>query len=131
MGYGYPAGTREIKWVARRNIPLQMFNYRFIAYMKIVTSLICTVIIAQFLYAGEKHTASLPVKGMHCQSCVSMIKKTVRKVDGVQYVSVNLDSGIVVVEYDSTEALPNAVRAIRRMGYKVTDADSVMRNEHK
>ncbi len=73
----------------------------------------------------------LKIKGMYCQSCVSMIKKTVRTVDGVQNVTVDLDSGIVVLEYDSSQSLSKAVKAITRMGYKVVDLDSLTQKENK
>jgi copper chaperone CopZ len=96
-----------------------------------------TVVFLAFLFltqsslTQEKQKASIPVKGMHCASCVSMIKKTVRKVPGVENVSVNLDSAKVELEYNSAQALPEAIKAITRMGYKVEDSDSTAQEEIK
>ena len=93
--------------------------------------LLAIVLFTHTLHAGGKLKATIPVKGMHCKSCVSMIKKTVRKVDGVKDVTVNLDSGKVDVEYSTAQSLSEAVKAITRMGYKVVDPDSVAQTESK
>lgn len=68
----------------------------------------------------------LNVDGMHCQSCVSMIRKTVRKIPGVESVAVDLDKGLVEVRGDTTVARRAVIaEAIERMGYDVTEPDSV------
>jgi copper chaperone CopZ len=80
-------------------------------------------------FADEPLRTSIPVKGMHCSSCVSMIKKAVLRVAGVESVAVNLDSGLVVVEYDSSQSLSDVINAITRMGYKIIDADFLRGSE--
>ena len=75
--------------------------------------------------------ASIPVRGMHCQSCVSMIKKTVRKVSGIESVAVNLDSAKVDIGYSTAQSISEAVKAITRMGYKVVDPDSSFKQKAK
>jgi len=68
---------------------------------------------------------TLKVDGMHCQSCVSMIKKTVKKVPGVETVSIDLESGLVQVEGDSAAFREKTIaEAIERMGYDVVSPDS-------
>ena len=68
----------------------------------------------------------LNVNGMHCQSCVSMIRKTVRKVPGVESVSVDLDKGMVEVKGDSAGVRREMIsEAIERMGYDVVPRDSL------
>ena len=99
--------------------------------MKLSVVLVAIVLFLHTLHGGEKLRASIPVKGMHCQSCVSMIKKSVRKIDGVDNVTVNLDSGKVGIEYSTTQSLSEAVKAITRMGYKAVDPDSVPQTESK
>ena len=75
--------------------------------------------------AGEKEKAVLKVKGIHCASCVSMIKKSVKKVNGVEEASVSLATGEVTVLFDpAKKPLENVVKAINKMGYKVVDEDS-------
>ena len=73
----------------------------------------------------EPEKVTLKVEGMHCQSCVSMIKKTVKKVPGVETVSIDLASGLVQVEGDSAVYREKTIaEAIEKMGYDVVSADS-------
>src|SRR3990172_4318748 len=75
--------------------------------------------------AGEREKTVLKVKGMHCASCVSMIKKSVKKVDGVEEASVSLATGEVTILFDpAKKPLENIVKAVTKMGYKVVDDDS-------
>lgn len=97
--------------------------------MKSVFRALLVILFLQIVYADEPQKTPIHVKGMHCTSCVSMIKKAVRKVNGVENVTVDLDSGLVVVEYDSVQSLSDAIKAITRMGYKVIDADSLRESE--
>ena len=99
--------------------------------MKLSVVLVATVLFLHIHRGGEKLKASIPVRGMHCQSCVSMIKKTVRKVSGIESVAVNLDSAKVDIGYSTAQSLSEAVQAITRMGYKVVDPDSVAQTESK
>ena len=79
---------------------------------------------------GEKEKLKLSVQGMHCASCVSMVKKAVRKISGIESVSVNLQSGTVDVSCDSASSRrSNVVEAIERMGYTVVPSDSMNRTK--
>jgi Cu+-exporting ATPase len=74
---------------------------------------------------GDLDKTVLKVKGIHCPSCVSMIKKTVKKVNGVEEASVSLETGEVTVLFDpAKKPIENVVRAINKMGYKVIGDDS-------
>jgi|SRR5712692_1787528 len=99
--------------------------------MKKIIIFLAIFLLAQFSLGGEKQKATIPVKGMHCSSCVSMVKKTVRKVQGMESVSVNLDSAKVDIEYTSDHGLSDAIEAISRMGYKVVNPDSVAKTGEK
>jgi len=83
------------------------------------------LLIALTVTAGEKDKKVLKVKGMHCSSCASMIRKTVRKIDGVEEAQVSMETGQVTVLFDSTKRpLKDVVTAINKMGYKVAENDS-------
>lgn len=88
-------------------------------------SLILAILGTSALLGGERERAVLKVKGMHCASCVSMIKKTVKKVDGVEETSVSLAAGEVTVLFDAAKKpMENVIKAVNKMGYKVIDDDS-------
>jgi copper ion binding protein len=79
-----------------------------------------------FAFAGpgdDPQSLRLKVDGMHCQSCVSMIKKTVKKIPGVQSVSIELEKGSLEVTGDSLAARQSQIEeAIEKMGYEVSAA---------
>ena len=88
-------------------------------------SLILGILGTSLVLAGEREKTVLKVKGMHCASCVSMIKKSVKKVDGVEEASVSLATGEVTILFDpAKKPLENIVKAVTKMGYKVVDDDS-------
>jgi P-type Cu+ transporter len=60
------------------------------------------------------------VTGMTCASCVRRIEKALKKVDGVQDVSVNLATEKAHVVYEPTIATPDQMRAtVEKAGYTV------------
>ena len=90
--------------------------------------LLCTVIfflVHPQALPSDNGSLKLNVEGMHCQSCVSMIKKTVRKVPGVESVTVDLEKGVVEVVGDSLQAREARIaETIEKMGYDVLSNDS-------
>ena len=92
-------------------------------------SLLSLLLFALSLSPGasdDQDHLTLSVDGMHCQSCVSMVRKTVRKIPGVESVSVDLDKGLVEVTGDSLLARRRVIaESIERMGYDVTEGDTV------
>ena len=48
-------------------------------------------------------TLSLPVEGMTCASCVARVEKTLKKVDGVANVSVNLATEKATIHFDPSK----------------------------
>lgn len=64
-------------------------------------------------------TAELKVRGMHCNHCVEKIKRFVGEVSGVSKVEVDLDSGIVAVDFDSLATLEAIKEAILDSGFEV------------
>jgi len=78
------------------------------------------------LEQGEAHT-SIDVPTAQCQSCVSTIKKAVKKVDGVNSVDVNLKDKFTHVHFQEEKtSVEKLEKAIAKAGY---DANDVERNE--
>jgi copper chaperone len=66
----------------------------------------------------EKMT--LNVEGMGCDHCVKAISEALSELSGLTNVSVNLDSGTVFFEFDSSQTpLEKIKEAITEAGYTV------------
>ena len=61
----------------------------------------------------------IQVKGMSCQHCVMSVKKALGKIEGIQSIEVNLETG--EVRFQNTKgAAPEKIRdAISEAGYEV------------
>lgn len=65
-------------------------------------------------------TEIFPVKGMSCASCAARVDKTLRSVDGVAEVSVNLANNTVRLSYDTSMCNPETMRlAVERVGFEL------------
>lgn len=65
----------------------------------------------------ERKRLEFNIKGMHCSSCVSVIEKSLKKIEGVKEANVNLatESGIVICE---TEVPSKKIKdTLRKVGY--------------
>ena len=61
----------------------------------------------------------IPIEGMTCTSCVAHITKTVRKVEGVETVKVDLGSESAIVGFDAARTSLTAIgEAIVEAGYE-------------
>lgn len=61
-----------------------------------------------------------PVQGMHCAVCASNIEKTLRRLDGIQEVSVDLFSNTVTVAYDPSIVTPSAMAdSLARLSFEL------------
>src|SRR3989344_4373641 len=47
------------------------------------------------------------VKGMHCASCASIIERTVKKIDGVEEISVNNGTENAKISFDESKTSPD------------------------
>ena len=64
---------------------------------------------------------TIKVGGMSCEHCVKAVTDAVGALDGVAGVSVGLDSGSAVVDYDPGVTAPGRIRAaIEEEGYVAT-----------
>ena len=64
-------------------------------------------------------TSTFTVVGMTCGHCVGSVKEGVAKIDGVNAVDVDLDSGLVTVEADTEIADDAFAAAVNEAGYEV------------
>ncbi len=62
-------------------------------------------------------SASIPVEGMTCASCVSRVEKAIRAVPGVTEASVNLATEHADVRFDASAKPADIVKAIENAGY--------------
>ncbi|MBV7518232.1 heavy metal translocating P-type ATPase [Ensifer sp. ENS12] len=62
-------------------------------------------------------SASIPVEGMTCASCVSRVERAIRAVPGVTEASVNLATERADVRFDASTKSADIVKAIENAGY--------------
>jgi Cd2+/Zn2+-exporting ATPase len=75
--------------------------------------------------AGAAARCELRVGGMDCASCAATVERALRQVDGVREVDVDVVGGRVRVSYaGGSLARGDLAGAIRRVGYRVEDADA-------
>ena len=64
-------------------------------------------------------TATLPIEGMSCGSCVSNVKQTLKGLDGISTVAVSLEQRTATVAYDPKKVKPEQIQAaVNAKGYK-------------
>jgi Cu2+-exporting ATPase/Cu+-exporting ATPase len=64
------------------------------------------------------------IKGMHCASCVSLIEKTLKKVEGVFSVSVNFGTEKAKIKYDETKTNHEQLsKKIEPLGYSLISTE--------
>lgn len=69
---------------------------------------------------ANKTEKTLKVVGMHCNSCVSAVELALTDVEGVDSVTVDLDTGNVDVKYDPDKVNDEALmEAVEEAGFKV------------
>ena len=67
-------------------------------------------------------TINLHVSGMTCGNCVKHVDRAIRAVPGVQHVHVDLNSGVVLVEGDSSTTSASIMAALNEEGYPATES---------
>lgn len=70
------------------------------------------------------------VKGMHCASCASIIERTIKKIDGVEDISVNYGNESAKITFDASKVNPEYLsQKIEPFGYSlVLPASNVILN---
>jgi len=70
---------------------------------------------------GRKVITEFKVSGMHCNSCISLIKMSVQELEGITDVFGEQEKGFVRVSYgDSSVSVKDILKKIEKEGYKVT-----------
>lgn len=60
------------------------------------------------------------IKGMHCASCASIIERTVKKIDGVENISVNNGTENAKISFDESKTNPNQFnKKLEPLGYSL------------
>jgi copper chaperone len=65
----------------------------------------------------ERTMGSIKIKGMSCQHCVGSVKEALEKIEGIENVVVDLDSG--VAKFDGITVPENLENAITAIGFEV------------
>ena len=64
---------------------------------------------------------------MHCASCASIIEKTLKKTDGVEFVEVNYGNESSRIAFDSAKTnLDSLSKKIEPLGYSITKSELAM-----
>lgn len=72
------------------------------------------------------------VKGMSCNSCVTHVKGTMDKVNGVTQCDVNLKEGMSVIKYDPSKTDKKKIEeALKSTGYGIAELEKKERKEPK
>ena len=64
------------------------------------------------------NTSLIKVEGMHCPLCTTAVKKAIKQLDGVENVSVRLNTKEVTVIYDEKVKIQNILTAIKTTSYE-------------
>lgn len=59
------------------------------------------------------------ISGMHCASCASNIERSLKKVKGIQNITVNPVANKAFIEVDEKVSEDDIIAAISKVGYKV------------
>lgn len=78
-----------------------------------------------------KTQQTLPIVGMHCASCAKLIERSVSKVPGVLFCSVNYGSESAVINTNGKVTEKVLAKAIESAGYKAILSDSVVTKEQE
>lgn len=69
----------------------------------------------------NSQTITLKVKDMHCPSCPRLIQQDLEEKPGVVAVNANLETSLVVVEFDQNSISNNElINTIKESGYTAT-----------
>ena len=81
--------------------------------MKILLSIfaLCSVVFAS-------NVSLIKVEGMHCPLCTTAVKKAIKDLDGIEKVSVRLNTKEVTVTYNEKTNLEDILKAIKTTSYE-------------
>ena len=72
-----------------------------------------------------EHHITLPVTGMHCENCATLIKRNLKKMEGILSADVSIATEQAAVTFNADSVSEDAiVDKIRSLGFDVVDADA-------
>lgn len=72
-----------------------------------------------------EHHITLPVTGMHCENCATLIKRNLKKMEGILSADVSIATEQAAVSFNADSVSEDAiVDKIRSLGFDVVDADA-------
>ena len=72
-----------------------------------------------------EHHITLPVTGMHCENCATLIKRNLKKMEGILSADVSIATEQAAVTFNADSVSEDAiVDKIRALGFDVVDADA-------
>jgi Cu+-exporting ATPase len=80
------------------------------------------------MHSNRKKKADLKISGMTCATCVTTIEKSMRHLDGIIDVKVNLGNETASVEYDDSKVkVADLEKAIKEAGYGVLNEQTTLK----
>ena len=86
--------------------------------MRSTIIILLLIVFIMGLFAAEQSKSIITVTGMKDKSCVEKVTKVLKSIDGVENVSVNLESGLVTIEHSNAIEVVSLNSAITKAGYK-------------
>ena len=80
-----------------------------------------------FLFICASYASNISVikvEGMHCHLCTTAVKKAIKELDGIQKVSVVLNTKEVTVMYEEKVKLEDILMAIKTTSYEGVEISS-------
>src|SRR5258708_9676840 len=80
----------------------------------------------------EEIKKTYPIKGMHCASCVRVIERAIKKIDGVTDCNVNLATEQATVTYNKNKVTKNHIAsAVKNVGYRALVDEEIKSEEEQ
>lgn len=76
------------------------------------------IIFAFYVLLFASDTSVIKVEGMHCPLCTTAVKKAIKNLDGIEHLSVRLNTKEVNVTYNEKTNIKNILEAIKTTSYE-------------
>lgn len=78
--------------------------------------LLILALLSSSIFASQ--TSLIKVEGMHCPLCTTAVKKAIKKVNGIEKVSIRLNTKTATVTYDEKTKIEDILKAIKTTSYE-------------
>uniref|UniRef100_UPI004047CAD7 heavy-metal-associated domain-containing protein n=1 Tax=Aliarcobacter sp. TaxID=2321116 RepID=UPI004047CAD7 len=86
------------------------------------------ILLMIFIFCGILNasiTSIIKVEGMHCPLCTTAVKKAIKELDGIEKVSVRLNTKEVTVIYNEKSNLKKILEAIKTTSYEGVEISTI------